>query len=302
MDLKQIEYIVTIAEERNITRAAEKLFLTQSGLNQQLLRLERSLGTPLFFRSRGDCQPTEAGEIYLESAREMLRMRRETLNRIHDIVESKKGSLSVGFTPGRGVAMFSAVYPAFHHAYPNVIVEPMELSVHNQQKLIAQGNLDIGFMTLRDNDKTNDHYINIAEEEIILAIPKNYPLTELSSPIGSEHSIIDISHFRYEPFVLMYKESTIRSLVDSIFQEAGFTPHVLFDTSNTGTIVTMIRSMLCCGIIPYYYYKQNPQGMSCYYLPSRPSWHIAVSYKKGTYLSSAAKEFIRLATEFWSNS
>ena len=99
MDLKQIEYIVTIAEERNITRAAEKLFLTQSGLNQQLLKLERSLGTPLFYRSHGDCRPTEAGEIYLETAREMLRMRREAFNRIHDIVESKKGSLSVGFTP-----------------------------------------------------------------------------------------------------------------------------------------------------------------------------------------------------------
>mgnify|MGYP001076395624 FL=1 len=299
MDLKQIEYIVTIAEERNITRAAEKLFLTQSGLNQQLLKLERSLGTPLFYRSHGDCRPTEAGEIYLETAREMLRMRREAFNRIHDIVESKKGSLSVGFTPGRGVAMFSAVYPAFHHAYPDVIVEPMELSVHNQQKLIAQGNLDIGFMTLRDNDKTNDHYIDIAEEEIILAIPRNYPLAELSIPTASEHSVIDISHFKYEPFVLMYKESTIRSLVDSIFQEAGFTPHVLFDTSNTGTIVTMIRSMLCCGIIPGYYVRTPSPGVACFSLTGHPTWDMAVSYSYSAYLSSGAKEFIRLAKEYW---
>ena len=54
MDLKQIEYILKIAEEQNITHAAEKLFITQSALNQQLLKLEKELGTPLFYRSRTD--------------------------------------------------------------------------------------------------------------------------------------------------------------------------------------------------------------------------------------------------------
>ena len=62
MNLKEIEYIVKIAEERNVTRAAEKLFITPSALNQQLLHLERDIGTPLFNRSRTGWTPTEAGE------------------------------------------------------------------------------------------------------------------------------------------------------------------------------------------------------------------------------------------------
>lgn len=52
MDTRQIEYILQIAEENNITKAAEKLFITQSALNQQLLKLERELGTPLFQRTK----------------------------------------------------------------------------------------------------------------------------------------------------------------------------------------------------------------------------------------------------------
>ena len=72
MDTKQIEYILKIAEEGNITHAAEKLFLTQPALNQQLLRLEKELGTRLFVRSRTDWRPTEAGMVYLENARKML--------------------------------------------------------------------------------------------------------------------------------------------------------------------------------------------------------------------------------------
>ena len=72
MDLKQIEYILKIAEEKNITHAAEKLFITQSALNQQLLKLEKELGCPLFYRSRTDWRPTPAGEIYLDAARQIL--------------------------------------------------------------------------------------------------------------------------------------------------------------------------------------------------------------------------------------
>lgn len=63
MDLKQIEYIVKIDDEHSITRAAEKLFVTQSALNQQLLRLEKELGAPLFHRSKIDMRPTEIGQV-----------------------------------------------------------------------------------------------------------------------------------------------------------------------------------------------------------------------------------------------
>ena len=68
MDLRQIEYILKIAEENNITRAAQKLFISQSALNQQLLKLEKELGVQLFHRSRTNWRPTKAGEIYLEGA------------------------------------------------------------------------------------------------------------------------------------------------------------------------------------------------------------------------------------------
>ena len=65
MDLKQIEYIVKIAETGSITRAAEQLFITQSALNQQLLKLEQQLGIKLFVRHKHDMTPTSAGRVYL---------------------------------------------------------------------------------------------------------------------------------------------------------------------------------------------------------------------------------------------
>ena len=164
MDTKQIEYILKIAEENNITKAAEKLFLTQSALNQQLLKLEKELGTPLFHRSRTNWRPTKAGEVYLQNARQILRLKKDTYSQIRDIANTKLGQLSIGFTPGRGIAMFTSIYPNFHQMYPEITVEPVEKSVHELQQMISDDNLDIAFLTLRQEDHTNDEYTTLMTE------------------------------------------------------------------------------------------------------------------------------------------
>ena len=77
MDVKQMTYILTIAQEGGISKAAAKLFITQSALDQQLLKLEHELGTRLFFRSRSSFALTEAGRVYVEYARRMLELKNE---------------------------------------------------------------------------------------------------------------------------------------------------------------------------------------------------------------------------------
>lgn len=314
MDTRQIEYILKIAEEKNLTRAADKLFLTQSALSQQLLKLEKELSTKLFFRNKSEWLPTPEGQIYLENARRILQIKKQTYTMIGDMIESKRGFLSVGLTPGRGSDMFTHVYPLFHRKFPHITVEPLELSVHAQQEKIRSNELDIGFLTLTENQKTGDEYIDLYREELLLAVPEGYPLPEGSlSPAAdaaestssdivdapTELPAIPLSIFQYEPFVLMYRESTVRKTTDRIFRDAGFQPTVLFETSSNVTVLSMIKSRLCCGIIPYYYAKKKPEGISFYRLPFRPKWTVCVSYKKDSYLSDAAKAFIELAKKYW---
>ena len=302
MDLKQIEYIVKIDDEHSITRAAEKLFVTQSALNQQLLRLEKELGAPLFHRSKVDMRPTEIGQVYLDNAREILRIKQRTYNLINDMTDAKKGRLSIGFTPGRGSEMFTHVYPSFHQAYPNVIVEPHELSVHRQQQMIYQGNLDIGFQTLSERQRTDSEYIKLGEEEIFLLVPSIHPAAEqlaATQTASAPFPIANLTLFQYEPFVLMYKESTIRAITDEIFRKSGFTPNVLFETASNNTVLSMIEANLCCGVVPEYYVRRLPKGISCFAFPTHPSWDIAANYRKNGYLSEAAKYFIELVRNFW---
>ena len=302
MDLKQIEYIVKIDDEHSITRAAEKLFVTQSALNQQLLRLEKELGAPLFHRSKVDMRPTEIGQVYLDNAREILRIKQRTYNLINDMTDAKKGRLSIGFTPGRGSEMFTHVYPSFHQAYPNVIVEPHELSVHRQQQMISQGNLDIGFQTLSERQRTDSEYIKLGEEEIYLLVRSIHPAAAqlaATQTASAPFPIANLTLFQYEPFVLMYKESTIRAITDEIFRKSGFTPNVLFETASNNTVLSMIEANLCCGVVPEYYVRRLPKGISCFAFPTHPSWDIVANYRKNGYLSEAAKYFIELVRNFW---
>ena len=114
MDLKQIEYIVKIDDEHSITRAAEKLFVTQSALNQQLLKLEKELGAPLFVRTRNHWELTDVGALYVESSKKVLEIKKDTYSRIEDMAKRWKGTITVGLTPERGIQMFTSIYPEIH--------------------------------------------------------------------------------------------------------------------------------------------------------------------------------------------
>lgn len=299
MDFTQLEYIIKISEENNITKAAEKLFISQSALNQQLLKLEKELGTQLFHRSRSNWRPTEAGQIYINGAKEALQLKKETYNRIYDVSNAQKGRLVVGLTPGRGLLMFTAIYPRLHQTFSKLQVVPIEMRVREQQHAIANEEIDLGFVVLTEDCRTSDVYVPLAKEELFIAIPAGHPLARKAAPPGEPYAVLDLNELRYEPFVLMDKKSTLRTVCNTIFEHAGFSPHVLFETNNTGSITTMVESTLCCGIIPDYYIPKNSGQLACFALDYHPTWELAVSYRKGQYLSSSAKEFIRLAQEYW---
>jgi len=301
MDLKQIEYMVHIAEEKNITKAAEKLFITQSALNQQLLKLEKDLGSPLFYRSRTNWHLTEVGEIYISAAKEMLGLKKETYNRISDLINMKNTHLSIGLTPERGISMFASVYPEFHKLHPNVIVEPMELSVRQQETMINRRELDVGFLTLSDDMQKNDNiYTSILKEDIIVAIPSTHPLAKNGSMYGELLKDIDLSLLKEDNFVLISKGSTIREAINPLFQNAGFSPRLLFETKSCRTLINMVNKNLCCTILPEHY-AIDSKNVVYFSLPQKPELRVVAMYKKGVYLSKAADDFIRLASIYWNN-
>lgn len=298
MDLHLLENIVCIADEKSITRAAEKRFMTQSALNQQLQKLEEELGAPLFVRTRSNWQPTEAGEVYLEAARRMLLLKKDTYARIADCAEKNSRRLAVGLIPERGIEMFTAVYPAFHQAFPHILVEPVECHVSAMQQMITAGQLDLGLATLTENQQDENDYHIMAEEEIVLAVPASHPLAEGGSIDHRSAPETELSRFADEPFVRIYQRSTLFGLTEPLFQQAGFTPRVLFSTASNHSKYRIVSLGLGCALLPAIYAEAD--GSVVYFrLPQRPKWRITMCSRKGGYLGKAEQTYLTLCRDYW---
>ena len=240
MDTRQMEYIIQISEERSITKAAEKLFITQSALNQQLQKLEKELGLPLFVRTRSDWHLTPAGEIYINTARQILNLKKDAYSQIQDLKESGNRRISLGLIPERGVNMFTAIYPEFHRKFPDIRIEPVECNVRTMQNLITRNELDLGLITLVESQKDDNTYLSMAEEEIFLAVPASHPLAWLGSTQAEDAPEISLSRFLEDPFILITRRSTMFQLEEALFREAGFQPQVLFSTSSNVSKYRMV--------------------------------------------------------------
>lgn len=299
MDIKQMTYILTIAQEGGISKAAAKLFITQSALDQQLLKLEKELGTQLFYRSRGSFALTAAGKVYVDYAKQMVDLKNEAYRIIHDMADRQRGTLSLAFAPERGMEMFMAVYPLFYQYYPKINVIPREISVRRQLEMLQNDELDLGFVSAQEQERPGLTCTTLLKEEFVLITPKDHPLAALAAPPGAPLTVLEPGQLRDLTFCLIYRQSTQREIIDPIFERVGFKPDIFLETASNRANVSMVEKGLSCSIMPYFYAREQ-KNVACFRLADRPSWNVSVCCRRNRYLSKAARHFIDLAADYFS--
>lgn len=293
MDLKQLEYIVGIAEEKNITKAAKKLYITQSALNQALLKLEKEIGEPLFERSKLNLYLTEIGKIYVEQAKKILEIRKETYEKIDEIKGDYNSVIRIGLTPERGMLMFLSIYPIFHEIYPNIKIEALELSVEEQHEMIEERKLDIGFVNVAESQKKSNIYQEIRKEKLVLAIPN-----KMFKNLRSKNIQEILNEIVKENFVMLPQNTTIRKVIDEYLKKYQLFPKILFESKNSSLLIKMVESQLVCTIVSEIHaIKSN--DIEYILLDTFPYLDYSVMFKKDKFLTTPIKKFINLAKEYW---
>ena len=244
MDLRQIENILKIAQEENITRAAEKLYISQPALNQQLLNLEKELGTKLFYRSRNNWKLTEAGEIYIEAGKKLLDIKKDAYARISDLAQTKREQLAVGVTPGTGGRMMAWVFKKFHRAYPEIRIHVFQSGSRQIQKDIVSGTLDVGIRTVGESWSSKEVAEELRSAELVLVMSKDNPMRKESylEPDGTE--VIDIRKFQDEYFVFGDKSGVNHTILIDIFEKAGFSPKIYSQSGGFPLNMSMVEENL----------------------------------------------------------
>ncbi len=298
MDTKQIEYILTIAKHQSISRAAEELYLTQSALNQQLLKLEQELGAPLFVRNRNHWELTDIGELYTENAQKILKIKQMTYKEIEDKAQRWNGTVTIGLTPERGIQMFTAIYPEIHRRYPDTTFQPLEATVEEQSRMLATGRLDVSFQTIHERKYKNLVYHTILYEPFYLCIPKDHPLAYENISEMQNFPEISLREFKDDLFTLVKKSSTMRVVIDSLFEAAGFKPKLLFESTSMRTMQKLAGNGQCCTIIPRCYAVPS-NDVAYFSLGVDASWELAAVHAQNHYMNAATRDFVKLASEYW---
>ncbi|MGH9164022.1 MAG: LysR family transcriptional regulator [Acidimicrobiales bacterium] len=243
MELRQLQYLVAVAEEEHFTRAAERMHVAQPGISQQIRRLEQDLGAPLFDRSGRTVRLTEAGQAFLPHARAALAAAdggRAALAALRGLL---RGRLSLGSIPGRPGMDLAGLLAGFHRRYPAVEVSLGEDQPDELLEDLRRGVLDAAIVGLSEPQAPAGITIEVVCIEAMVVV------TSAGHPLSGRRRV-RIEALEGQPFVTLTRGSAQHRAVEAACTSAGFRPWVAFETSDVNLLTSLVAEGLGVTIIP----------------------------------------------------
>ncbi|MBR5288078.1 MAG: LysR family transcriptional regulator [Clostridia bacterium] len=302
MTTRELLYIKTIADEKSMTRAAQKLYVTQPSLSHCVMTIEKSLGTPLFRRTSAGLLLTFAGEKYYRMACEVLRIYSAFESEIAEESELAHGRITIGITNYLATDMLPRMLPEFNRAYPGIELRVAEETTGEMEKSLLSGRLDFAIMHTGEARGASDNPALSCEvlsrDPFLIAAPKDTPYLEKAQRIeGLPYPVLDPALLAGEPFLLVKHGQRIRQISDRILAAAGVTPRIVLSSRNYEMLRRLAAQGMGYTLVPRQYagilggdeyqpqYFMIPEAYQAY-------WELSVVTLKDTYLSRAAKAFL----------
>lgn len=193
MEIRHLRLIKAIVEEGSITKAIDKLHLTQSALSHQLKEAEYQLGTKIFLRTNKKLILTKAGEKLYEVANEILYKLSETELQIKQMVFGEFGEIRISTECFSSYHWLPSVLKQFHHLYPNVELKIVTEATHYPLQKLLDNIIDIGIVSDQIKDD-RIKYLELFQDEVMMAVSENHPWTNkkyvVAEDFANEHLII----------------------------------------------------------------------------------------------------------------
>lgn len=306
MTERELLYVKTIADEKSLSRAAQKLFLTQPSLSVCIQKIESKLGIQLFKRTNSGLLLTFAGERYYQIASDILKMYNDFEIEVSDINNLKKGRVTIGITVYLATYILPIILPLFKKQCPNIDVLIIEKNSTELDKALTAGEIDFAIMHTfpyhEHAENLTKHIYPLSKDPLVLVTRKDHPLRRHAvNTDGKGYPQIDLQLCANEPFIMLNREQKIRQITDLILNKANINPMIVLSTKSFETA----RRLACEGIgitlIPLQYLDIFPgiYHPDYYYIDGKyaPYWIMCVAVKKNAYISKAAQLFIDMVTE-----
>lgn len=242
MNLRDLEYLVAVAEHRHFGRAAEACHVSQPTLSTQIRKVERELGVELFERSSRQVLPTSVGESVLTHARSALR-EAETIRHVARLArDPASGTIRVGLFPTLAPYLLPHVIPGVHRRFPNLELLLVEEKTEVVLDRLRGGQLDVGVLALPVHDDQL-HAEELFDEDFVLAVPADHPMARHDGDVT-------VSVLRGERLLLLEDGHCLRDQALTVCQMAGGEERSGFRATSLETLRQMVAAGVGMTLLP----------------------------------------------------
>lgn len=243
MNFMSMDYFITLAREKNFTRAAEKIHITQQTLSAHIAALEKELGTPLFVR-HVPLELTYAGEVFLRYAQTFQQKEKDLRREMEDVSHAEAGRLILGVAPLRGRVLLPELLHAYTERYPRMKVEVVETSNRAMRKNLTEGAVDLAighFQEAMPGITIEPYY----EDEIVLLVAESLMEEVYGDRAGAVAAELEgqeedcWKELQQCPFVLNSGDNVSGRLGREFLEERHLTPKVLITSSNAEMLIDL---------------------------------------------------------------
>jgi DNA-binding transcriptional LysR family regulator len=245
MELRHLKYFVVVAEERNFTRAAERLGMAQPPLSQQIRKLEHEIGAQLFRRLTRGVELTDAGRVLYEDARRIVSEVELAKSRAQSAARGQTGSIRVGFASSVVFhPVIADIVRAYRESHPAVRLSPSESNVEALIDDLMAGRIDLAIIrqTSQESDRVKTEAL--LDEDMLIVLPPQHAMA-----VSPRINLRSIAH----ETLIMFPRALAPVLYDEVIsacQRAGFSPQLGQESTQVASAVSMVAAGFGVSIVP----------------------------------------------------
>ncbi|MGX4640775.1 LysR family transcriptional regulator [Massilia sp. SYSU DXS3249] len=245
LELRQLRYFVTVAEELHFGRAAERLHMTQPPLSQTIAAFEEALGAPLFLRSRRQVELTPAGSALLPEARRLLEAAGGLPELVRRAAAGEAGRLALSFVTPADYSVLPPLLRDYSAAFPGVQLVLQEATTDLQIDDLQHERIDAGLVIapLPDKAQASLDYLRLLEEPLVLCAPAG--LIDADGPVA-------LGALPPLPLIIFPRKSApgLHDAILSCFHDAGIVPVIGQEAIQMQTIVSLVSAGMGLALVP----------------------------------------------------
>ncbi|MEK5028679.1 LysR family transcriptional regulator [Paenibacillus sp. FSL M7-1046] len=281
MSITKYEVFLKVVELGSLTKAADALGFTQSGISHTISSLEMEFGFSLLVRNRSGVKLTVNGEQVVQPIREILKWNEQLKQQVADIHGLETGTITIGTFTSVSVHWLPGMIKEFRKEYPYIEFKLMEGGYLEIEQWIEAGVVDCGFISLPTRDKFE--VFPLKQDRMLAILSQDHPL--------SKAPYMPLAQIAYEDFIIQKAGSDYDAR--RVFERAGIQPNIKFTAGDDYAIIAMVENGLGISVLPEMVISRQNHNVAMLELEERSFRSLGIAVHSMKYASPATRRFLK---------